>query len=128
MSSGAALAARLELSRELPTWMFDRAACAPMRIDARPRVDVGALEILRSLNDVAGAGAADGIASSNAPVLGVQKVSHDENRGEADAVPAQVCVTTIEPGRHSSICSRHPAATRGADAEVAALPEETRRR
>jgi hypothetical protein len=23
---------------ELPTWMFDRAACAPMRMDARPRV------------------------------------------------------------------------------------------
>ena len=36
-------------SLELPTWMFDRAACASMRMDTRPRVDVAALDALTTL-------------------------------------------------------------------------------
>ena len=36
-------------SLELPTWMLERAACAPMRMDTRPRVDVAALEALATL-------------------------------------------------------------------------------
>ena len=96
----------LELWRELPAWMFDRAACAPMRVEAGPQVDVGALEILRVLlNEVAGAGAAAGIVSSNALVLGVPKVSHDQNWGEADATPTEIFVTNIRAEHSSSICS-----------------------
>jgi hypothetical protein len=30
---------------ELPIWMFDRSACAPMRVEAFPRGDVAALSI-----------------------------------------------------------------------------------
>ena len=68
-----------------------------MRVEAGPQVDVGALEILRVLlNEVAGAGAAAGIVSSNALVLGVPKVSHDQNRGEADATPAESSSPTSE--------------------------------
>ena len=71
-------------SLELPTWMLERAACAPMRMDTRPRVDVAALEALATLlSEVAEA------APSNAPVLGAQTVSRDKNRGDDDAVPTQ---------------------------------------
>ena len=71
---------------ELPTWMFDRAVCAPMRMDTRPWVDVATLEALTTLLAEAVVTAA---APSNAPVSGAQTVSGDENRGDHDAVPAQ---------------------------------------
>ena len=71
---------------ELPTWMLDRVACAPMRMDAQPRVDVAALDALTTLlAEVAIAGAA----SSNTLVAKAQMVSRDENRGDRDAMPAQ---------------------------------------
>jgi hypothetical protein len=71
---------------ELPTWMLDRVACAPVRMDAQPRVDAAALDALTTLlAEVAIAGAA----SSNIPVAKAQMVSRYENRGDRDAVPAQ---------------------------------------
>ena len=71
---------------ELPTWMLDRVACAPMRMDAQPRVDVAALDALTTLlAEVAIAGAA----SSNTLVAKAQMVSRYENRGDRDAMPAQ---------------------------------------
>lgn len=36
-------------SLELPTWMFDRATRAPMRMDTRPWVNVAALDALTTL-------------------------------------------------------------------------------
>jgi len=36
---------------ELPIWMFDRAACAPMRVETFPQADIAALQALRALLD-----------------------------------------------------------------------------
>ena len=70
-------------SLELPTWMFDRAACASMRMDTRPWVDVAALDALTTL--LAEVAVTDA-APSNAPVPGAQKASCDENPGGHDTV------------------------------------------
>jgi len=52
---------------ELPIWMFDRSACAPMQVGAFPRVEIGALQALRVLLDATAiGGVAVGLASSNA--------------------------------------------------------------
>jgi hypothetical protein len=73
-------------SLELPTWMLDRVACAPMRMDAHPWLNVAALDALTALlAEVSVARAA----SSNIPVAGAQTVSREENRGDHDAVPTQ---------------------------------------
>ena len=71
---------------ELPLWMFDRAYCAPMRSEACPQVDVTALQALRALLDeTVICGSAVGLASSNVPVSGAARVSHNQNRGEVHA-------------------------------------------
>lgn len=71
---------------ELPMWMLDRVACAPVRMEAHPRVDVAALEALTTLlAEVSDTGGA----SSNSPVISAQSVSRDANRGDHDAVPTQ---------------------------------------
>jgi hypothetical protein len=73
---------------ELPIWMFDRSACAPMRVEAFPRVDIAALQALQVLLDATAiGGVAVGLASSNARVPGAARVSHDQNRGEVHATP-----------------------------------------
>jgi hypothetical protein len=74
---------------ELPIWMLDRSACAPMRVEACPRVDIAALQALRVLLDARTiGGVAVGPVSSNARVSGAARVSHDQNRGEVHATPA----------------------------------------
>jgi hypothetical protein len=76
---------------ELPIWMFDRSACAPMRVEAFPRVDIATLQALRLLLDATAIGCvAVGLASSNARVSGAARVSHDQNRGEVHATPTAV--------------------------------------
>jgi len=73
---------------ELPIWMFDRAACAPMRVETFPQADIAALQALRALLDATAiGGVAVGLASSNAPVSGAARVSHDQNRGGIHATP-----------------------------------------
>jgi hypothetical protein len=73
---------------ELPIWMFDHAACAPIRIETFPRVDIAALQALRTLLDATAIGGiALGVASSNVPDSGAARVSHDQNRGEVHATP-----------------------------------------
>src|ERR1700686_2822755 len=73
---------------ELPIWMFDRSACAPMRVEAFPRVDIAALQALRVLLDATAiGGVAVGLGSSNARFSGAARVSHDQNRGEVHATP-----------------------------------------
>jgi hypothetical protein len=73
-------------SLELPTWMLDRVACAPMRIDAHPWVDIASLDALTTL--LADVSVAGGV-SSNIPFAAAQVVSRDANRGDHDAMPAQ---------------------------------------
>jgi hypothetical protein len=41
---------------ELPLWMFDRSACAPMRVETLPHVDIAALLALRALLDATSIG------------------------------------------------------------------------
>jgi hypothetical protein len=73
---------------ELPIWMFDRAVCAPVRVGAFPQADIAALQALRALLDATVIrDVAVGHASSNAPVLGAARISHDQNRGEVHATP-----------------------------------------
>jgi hypothetical protein len=73
---------------ELPIWMFDHAACTPMRVETFPQVDIAALQALRALLDATAIGGVSlGVASSNAPYSAAAKVSHDQNRGEVHATP-----------------------------------------
>ena len=65
---------------ELPAWMLDRAACAPMRMTAQPRVDVGALAALQALlTEAANAGSC--CVASNARVLGTGRNACDQKPG-----------------------------------------------
>ena len=66
---------------EVPAWMFDRAACpdAP-RLATAPFVSVDALSALTDLLQQALKASS---ASSNAPLSGACRSSHDQNRGEA---------------------------------------------
>ena len=73
---------------ELPIWMFDPAACAPMLVETFPQADIAALQALRALLDATAiGGGAVGLASLNAPVSGAARVSHNQNRGEVHATP-----------------------------------------
>ena len=66
---------------ELPAWMFDRTACADDQLlTARPFVSVDALAALSAL---LGLTLKDRTPSSNAPLSGACRASHDQNRGEA---------------------------------------------
>jgi hypothetical protein len=80
---------------ELPMWMFDRAACAAIQIEAHPRVHITALSALMVLlRQAAGAGDSNSTALSNAPTCGVRRVSHDQNRGDSNAISSR-----SSPGR-----------------------------
>ena len=61
---------------EIPAWMFDRSACARVRVAADAHVDIGALVALTALLRSA---------SSNAPLSGAPELSHDQNQGEVHA-------------------------------------------
>ena len=69
-----------DLWQEVPLWMFDRVACAGMRIEPRARVDVTALSALASL--VSGA-----LGKSVASRAGW--ISDDQDRGESHARSTQ---------------------------------------
>jgi hypothetical protein len=91
---------------ELPLWMFDRSACAPMRVETLPHVDITALRALRALLDATAIrGVGVGGKPSNAPVWGAVKVSHDQNRGEAHATPT--AASTQPSKRNAAIRSIH---------------------
>jgi hypothetical protein len=61
---------------EIPAWMFDRSACARVRVATDAHVDIGALVALTALLRSA---------SSNAPLSGAPELSHDQNQGEVHA-------------------------------------------
>jgi hypothetical protein len=61
---------------EIPAWMFDRSACARVRVAADAHVDFGAVAALTALLRSA---------SSNAPLSGAPELSHDQNQGEVHA-------------------------------------------
>ena len=68
---------------EVPAWMFERPSCpGDLQLTAAPFVSLGALGELSALLDQA---LKTSTASSNAPVSGASRSSHDQIRGEADA-------------------------------------------
>src|SRR5262249_56144245 len=69
---------------EVPAWMFDRSACARVRVAADAHVDLAALTALAALLRHA---LDNRFASSNAPLSGVSSLSRDQNREEAHATP-----------------------------------------
>jgi hypothetical protein len=80
---------------ELPVWMFDRAACVPMQVAARPHVGLAALSALCALlGDAVGGDQT----SSNTPDWGAARESHDPNRGDAHATPTP---SSCEPSEAS---------------------------
>jgi hypothetical protein len=69
---------------EVPAWMFERAACAWVRVAAEAHVDLAALTTLAALlRHVLN----DRFASSNAPLSDVSSLSRNQNRGELHATP-----------------------------------------
>ena len=71
---------------ELPAWMFDRSACAKMRLATDAHADLSALATLGALlRDVLN----DRSAASDALDSGVSGLSRDQNRGEGHATPEQ---------------------------------------
>ena len=67
-----------------PAWMFDRVACARVRLAADAHVNLAALTALSMLlRHVLN----DHFASSNAALSGVSSLSRDQNRGEVYASP-----------------------------------------
>jgi hypothetical protein len=65
---------------EVPAWMFDRAACPDAScLATAPFVRVGALS---ALTDLLQQTLTASSASSNAPLSGASRSSHDRNRGE----------------------------------------------
>jgi DNA invertase Pin-like site-specific DNA recombinase len=64
--------------------MFDRSACARVRVAADAHVDLAALTALAALLQYA---LNDRFASSNTPLSGATGLSRDQNRGEVHATP-----------------------------------------
>jgi hypothetical protein len=108
---------------ELPAWMFDRAACLPMQMAARPRVDGAALSALQALlAQTAGREPGDP-PSSNAPVSGAARDSCGQNRGDAHATPAppsRASSATTPPAR--SVRSARPGELRSTSVGMAHAP------
>ena len=77
---------------EVPTWMFDRTACAGVRAAAGAHSDLAALTALAALLRHA---LSDRFASSNALLSGAPRPSHDQNRGDVHATSdeADACAT-----------------------------------
>jgi len=72
---------------EIPAWMFDRSACAKVRLAVEPHTDLSALVMLGApLRDVRNKRptASDAADSSVSPLPG------DQNRGETHRVPQQI--------------------------------------
>src|SRR5262245_49779372 len=66
---------------EVPAWMFDRAACAAIRVETLPRVHIAALSALMTLiGQASGDRNRAHLVTSNAPIPGVTGNSDGSNR------------------------------------------------
>ena len=107
---------------ELPIWMFDRSACAPMRVEAFPR---GISPRFRRygycsmLDATTIGGVAVGLASSNARVPGAARVSHDQNRGEVHATPTAASTRPSKRDAAVRLIRHEERRQRGPDAGMA---------
>ncbi|WP_445222811.1 hypothetical protein ACKWRH_45440 (plasmid) [Bradyrhizobium sp. Pa8] len=106
---------------EIPSWMFDRAACAcGCSLTAEPFVSLEALNALSALLDSVVKSAAS---SLNEPLCGACGVSHHQNRGEAHGKldgdigePGSACIRWA--------CSRVASRTAPLGSEWRELPKE----
>jgi hypothetical protein len=94
-------------SLELPAWMFDRAACASMRLATTAQVSCAALLALQARLAAAGAGIC-GAVQPDSPVSGAGEGSCTQNREAAHARKARQSKRsparsrTIEPARSTA--------------------------
>src|SRR5215470_10484018 len=106
---------------ELPVWMFDRATCAAIRVEAHPQVHMTALSALMVLlRQAAGVGDSNNTALSNALTCGVRRVSHDPNRGDSNA-------TSARPSPGQSKHSKTVRSLHGGRTGTAAMADAARR-
>ena len=96
---------------EIPAWMFERSACARVRVAADAHADLAALMALAELVRDA---LSDRFAPSNARLSGASNLSRDQNRGEVNATPDEADAGDAAC-RNKSTCSqenpgRRPAA------------------
>ena len=76
---------------EIPAWMFDRSACAKVRLAVEPHTDLSALVMLGALlRDVRNKRST----ASDAADSGLSPLSGDQNQGETHATPEQTEVGT----------------------------------
>ena len=91
---------------ELPIWMFDRAACAPMRVETFPQADIAALQAFADIARCDGDRRRRGWAriiecSCFGSSMGLSRP--ESGRGPCNANGS--FDTTVEAERSSSICS-----------------------
>src|SRR5262249_6234546 len=78
---------------EIPAWMFDRSACAKVRLAVEPNTDLSALVMLGALlRDVGNKRSRS--TASDAADSGLSPLSGDQNQGETHATPEQTEVGT----------------------------------
>jgi hypothetical protein len=75
--------------REVPAWMFDRAACAKVRVSNDAHVGLAAIVTLTALLR---------LAPPNVPLSGAPGLSHDQNRGDAHATAEAATVRATAAG------------------------------
>src|SRR6516162_1262726 len=102
---------------EVPAWMFDRSACARVRVAINAHADLAALTELAALfRQVLG----DRLAPPNAPLLSASILPHDQNRGEVHATPDEAAggasqrAATNRPVRRRTVDGRRHAGLVGA--------------
>jgi hypothetical protein len=84
-------ASDLERWLEIPAWMFDRSACAKVRLEGKPHTDLAALARLAALVwDIPNRCSA----TADAADSGVSPL-RDQNRGERHAMPEEEKVGTL---------------------------------
>ncbi len=76
---------------EIPAWMFDRSACARVRVAADAYADLAALTTLAALLPHV---LSDRFASSNVALSGAPRLSCDQNRGDVHATPDEADAST----------------------------------
>jgi hypothetical protein len=79
---------------EIPAWMFERSACAWVRVAADAHADLAALMALAALVRDA---LSERFAPSNALLFGASSLSRDENRGEVHATPDEADASVSAP-------------------------------
>ena len=90
---------------ELPTWMLDRVACAAICVENGPCVHMAALSALMAvIRQTSGDGDGTHLVTSNAPIPGVTRNSHNSN-SESFPCDATALIGVLEEAqRDSSTC------------------------